>query len=108
MQPTAPSAPVPIAATFDLSLRTLLVDFDKPLVVGVLDERDWDLEAAPVEYDPNTAAVPVGNPVRVISTWQAGGAAAANVIRYTAVAADLFGQNGLPVAPFAFPVVVVP
>ena len=108
MQPTAPSPPVPTAGTFDISLRTLLLDFDKPLVVGLLDERDWEVEANNVEWDPNTARVLGGNPFRVITTYTPGGAAADEVVRYSGVAGDLIGQNGLPVAPFVFPINVVP
>lgn len=106
--PPDPTPPVPIAGTFDVSLRTLLLDFDQPLVVGVLDERDWTVEADASEWDPNTAAVTGGNPSRVISTYSRGGAAADDVVIFTAVAGDLVGQNGLPVAPFTFPIVVVP
>lgn len=99
---------MPVSGTFDVSLGSLVLTFDKPLVVGALDERDWTVNADASEWDPDTAAVPAGNPLTVVSTYTRGGAGAGETVRYTAVAGDLVGQNGQPVAAFVFPITVVP
>ena len=108
MVPPDPVPPVPIAGTFDISLQTLLLDFDQPLVVGPIDERDWSVNANVVEWDGVTATVPAGNPSRVVSTYMAAGPGAGATVAYSGVGGDLIGQNGLPVAPFVFGIAVVP
>lgn len=106
-------APVPLTAVLTLGVppvdAALVITFDLPLVVGLLDERTYTLRASSFEWDAAMAAVLAPRPTEVaIDFDRTDPAAPGDVISYNALPADLVGQNGLPVAPFVdFPVTVV-
>lgn len=99
---------MPILGEWILATGTVRITFDKPLVPGAYDERNYNVRWVNVGRDPGSASVPGGAPTRLlISTSVDAPDFGIDRCEYIIGAADLIGQNGRLVEPFIQPLVGV-
>lgn len=111
MPPEPPVGPLPVSAAFKDSTGLLVVTFDQPLQVGVIDVANWAM-TADVGFGPAAFIPDPGGPINGITatihlTEDAPGAGL-DRCSYAAAPANVIGLvSGLPAPSFAdFPVVV--
>lgn len=101
------SPPLPTGATWAPLTNTFTVTFDKPLQADpALNAANWGLNQGIIAQFIGNAAV--ATPPHVTGTMvpQIGGPPV-GTIRYDPPPFDVIGQNGLPVAAFIIPFVLV-
>ena len=105
--------PLPIAATISLATDVLSVTFDQPLQPGPSNENNWDGVCDFIvgirDFDVFVPLTIVGSTVTGVVVAQLAPVPPPSVVNYSAVAPDVKGLTGVPVAPFAdFPLTAIP
>lgn len=107
--PPDPVPPLPIAGTFEPATGEMRLTFDQDLVVGVLDDRNWELIGDSHDWATDETEIFAPEPRVVVGIFsQEDPRPPGNLVDYSAGVPDLVGQNGLPVAAFAdFPLTLI-
>lgn len=103
LKPETP--PVPVSGRYVQLLNRLILTFDKRLAPASLLTTSWVIHANRLIRIPSSVGTSAYN---VLANCTTGGpTTAANYVTYTGD--DLYGDNGLPVAPFSlFPIDYIP
>lgn len=101
------SAPVPISATFELLTGSCIITFDQPLLPGPSNIANYLIYYNLMVAPPQANAVVAGNTVRLLKSGFDVPDGRPNQFTFSDIVHDLFGLNGMPVAPFAQPFTVI-